>query len=436
MIVHDNHRFTRSCITHIREFMLCRRARATSLLIVLVFMSSAAEPSCPDTTAWGTPVQLSTSGDITSNIFVAGTSAGFMAVWVDDANNAHYSFSSNGATWQGGLISPAQGQVASTSDVFVAGNAAGFMVTWIDGSNDAWSSFSADNGENWSDALAINPNSLSLDSNSEVYVGGGAGGFVATMIGDDSNAYVSFSTGTAAWSTPVQVTSDNSVYNQNWNSQTTRGFINATIVSNSCMLAWITQPLALFSAYFSSINPFSVTSVDPIVNIGFFESVPSVAALNGYFMAVARANEGDGVNMVSVATITSNWATFSLVSPSPQARCPQTGPSVASNHAGFMSAWIVGENQNDPGSPVWMLSNNNGFNWTPVCSIVQTPSTTITGPLGLSANTHGFVATWLDTNDSNAYASFYWTPPSAGSTSNDLFVTLLQQKYGPLLGPI
>ena len=78
-----------------------------------------------------------------------------------------------------------------------------------------------------------------MDSNSDVYVSGGSSGFVAAMIGADENAYVSFSTGTAAWSSPAQVTTDGSVSNQNPNSQTGRGFVSAAVVGNSCMLTWI-----------------------------------------------------------------------------------------------------------------------------------------------------------------------------------------------------
>jgi hypothetical protein len=95
-----------------------------------------------------------------------------------------------------------------------------------------------------------------------------------------------------------------------------------------------------------------------------------------------------------------------------------------------MSAWVIGSGTDAPGSPVWIFSDNNGFNWTPVCSILSTPSTTISGQIGLSGNYQGFVATWLDSNDSNAYASFYTT---ASASATDIFVTLLQQKYGPLL---
>ena len=234
------------------------------MFIVLVLASSLLDASCPTTTPWSTPVNLSDSGGVTSNIFSAATSAGFMAVWVDSSNNAHYSFSADGATWHGGLVPPAQGNVASTSDVFVAGNATGFMVTWIDDSNNGWSSFSANNGTSWSDALQINPNTLTLDSNSDVYVDGGPSGFVAAMIGDDENAYISFSTGTAAWSSPAQVTTDGSVYNENWNSQTTRGFVCVDIVENSCMVTWIAQSYSTYSAYFETINPFSSTTVYPI----------------------------------------------------------------------------------------------------------------------------------------------------------------------------
>ena len=51
--------------------------------------------------------------------------------------------------------------------------------------------------------------------------------------------YVSFSTGTAAWGSPAQVTNDGSVYSQNQNSQTGRGFVSAAVAGNSCMLSWI-----------------------------------------------------------------------------------------------------------------------------------------------------------------------------------------------------
>ena len=154
------------------------------LFVVLSLVSPVLDASCPDTTPWSTPVNLSNSGIVTSDVFSAATSAGFMAVWADSSNNAHYSFSSDGATWQSGLVTPAQGDVASNSDVFVAGNATGFLVTWMDSSNNAWSSFSADNGNSWSAAIQINPNTLALDSNSDVYVSGGTSGFVAAMIGD------------------------------------------------------------------------------------------------------------------------------------------------------------------------------------------------------------------------------------------------------------
>ena len=173
-----------------------------------------------------------------------------MVVWADAANNAHYSFSSNGMTWSSGLVSAAQGDVASVSDVFVAGNGARFVVTWIDSSNNGWSSSTINNGITGSNAVQINQNSLTLDSNSDVYISGGASGFVATMIGSDENAYVSFSTGTGTWSAPTQVTFDNSVYNQNWNSQTTRGFVAAVVAGDSCMLTWITVPINKFRFFF------------------------------------------------------------------------------------------------------------------------------------------------------------------------------------------
>lgn len=399
------------------------------LFIALLTMISLLNASCPDT-PWSIPVNISNSGDVTTNIFSAATDAGYMAVWADGSNNAHYSFSSDGSTWSSGLVTPAIGNVATLSDVFVAGNNTGFIVTWMDSSNDAWSSFSDDNGSTWSSALQINT-TLSLNSNSAVYVSGGASGFVAALIGADNNAYITFSIGTVAWDIPTQITSDGSVYDQNWNSQTTRGFVCVKIAGESCMVTWINTALATASAYFESINPFSSTTVYPIVNVGFFESVPIVTELDGYFMAAARANVGNGVTYFSVATIPSNWATFSLFLPVQDN--PDAGPWVAANHAGFLSTWVVGASQGSPGSPMWTLSQNNGFNWTPICPMLSAPSTTIVAPIGLSANGRGFVATWLDTNDANAYATFYSTPAPNPSSDNNIFVTLLKQKYGPLL---
>ena len=302
-----------------------------SILLVFLFFSII-DASCPDTTPWSTPVNLSTSGDVTSGIFSAATSAGFMAVWADSSNNAHYSFSSDGLTWQSGLVTSAEGNVATGSDVFVAGNDTGFMVAWMDGSNNAWSSFSADNGATWSAALQINP-TLALNSSADVYVSGGTSGFVAALIGADNNSYVSFSTGTAAWSTATQITNDGSVSTQNLNSQTGRGFVTVTVVGDSCMVAWVALNDATYSVYFSTIDPFSATTIYQIVSVGFFESPPILAQLNGYFMAVSLANVSEGVTYFSVATIPSNWATFSLfLQPD---NTPDAGPWVAANQAGF-----------------------------------------------------------------------------------------------------
>jgi hypothetical protein len=394
---------------------------------VFTLVSASLSGSCPSTTPWSAPVKLSTTGDLTSNVFSAGNGAGFMVVWVDGANNAHYSFSSDGVAWASGLVTAAEGDVASNSDVFVAANATGFMVTWIDNSNNGWSSFSANNGASWSAALRINPNSLPLNDTSDVYVSGGSGGFVAAMIGNDDNAYVSFSTGTTAWSALKQVTDDSSVTAANQNSQTGRGFVSAVVAGNSCMLAWLNDLDPIYSAYFSSINPFSSTTPLPIVSVGFYESAAIVAALNGYFMVASRANVGPGTVYFSVATIPSNWATFSLFLQ--EDTDPAAGPWIASNQSGFMASWTDA----GPGNPTWTFTSNNGFNFTPVCSILATPSTTIAGPVGLSANTRGFIATWLDTNDENAYVSFFATPLSSSSTAGTNFVALLEQKYGPIL---
>ncbi len=270
IMIRDRHLFNGSRIPEVLQKKFCKRSSGKSerftflknffLFLILLLTSSLSYALCPATTPWTTPVNLSNSGNITSNIFSAGTPAGFMAVWADAANNAHYSFSNNGTTWTSGLITSAEGHVAPASDVFAGGNATDFMVTWMDNANNAWSSFSTDNGTSWSQAIQINPNTLSLNANADVYVGGGSSGFVATMIGADNNAYVSFSIGTAAWSPPTQVTFDGSVLAQNTNSQTGRGFVSVVVVGNSCMLAWINNLFPTYSAYFSSINPFSSTT--------------------------------------------------------------------------------------------------------------------------------------------------------------------------------
>jgi hypothetical protein len=403
-------------------------SKSPILLIVLFLISSNLDAmSCPATTPWTTPINLSNSGIVTSNIFSAGTADGFMAVWADSSNNAYYSFSTDGSTWQTGLITPAQGDVFSGSNVFIAGNTTGFIVTWVDNSNNAWSCFSTDNGSSWSTKIQINP-TLVLASNSDVYISGGSSGFVAAMIDSNNNAWTSFSAGTTAWSSPVQVTTDGSVIN----GLIPRQYVSVAVDGNSCMLTWLNNSDVTYSAYFASINPFAPNPVTnyPIVNVGFSESVPITTEMNGYFMAVARVNQGAaGQTYFSVATTPSNWATFSAFAPNPSDT--DAGPWVAANNAGFMSTWIVGSSAGSPGSPMWTLSNNNGFNWTPVCSILATVSTTIGGPVGLSANFKGFVSTWLDSNDSNAYASFYLTYSTP--VSNNLFVTLLEQKYGALL---
>lgn len=411
---------------------LARVVQHYQLCLTLLFLSSPSlNASCPTTTPWSDAVQLTVSADISSNIFSAGTSAGFMAVWADSSNNAHYSFSANGIAWQDGSITSATGNVATNSDVFVAGNSSGFMAAWMDSSNDAWSSFTTDNGATWSTAIKIN-GSTALYSDSDVYVSGGTEGFVAALVGNDRNPYVSFSTGTSAWSSlaHVSTSSGSNVYTTNLNSKTGRTFVSAAVSGNSCMISWLSQDFPTYSAYFESINPLSSATAAPIINVGFAESASILATLNGYFMAVARTNSGpSGETYFSTATTASNWGTFSAFAPNPSN--PLAGPWVAANHAGFMATWIVGAGTNDPGTPIWTLSANYGFNWTSQCSILQTESTTILGPVGLSANDQGFVATWLDGNDSNAYAAFYYTPVT--NSSGNAFVGLLQTKYGPLL---
>jgi hypothetical protein len=378
------------------------------LLIILILITSRIDAMCPATSPWTAPVQLTTTGDVVSDVVSAATAAGFMATWADSSNNAHYSFSSDGVTWQSGLIPSVTANVGSGIDVFVAGNATGFLVAWADGLGNGWSSFTADNGNTWSAAQQINLNSLTLDTSSSVYVAGGASGFVATMMVPSSptdDLYVSFSTGTSAWSAmPTRVTSDGTVFNIN---SPPKQYVPAVVSGNSCMVTWIDNIDGTDAAFIEPIDNLPATATRyPIINTGFFLSPPSAAYLNGYYVAVAEANIGPGV-LISTATNATNWSTSiyylnqQSVPPSPAAN---SFPWIAANQAGFISTWNVS------GNPVWQVSIDNGFDWTPSCSILNTASSTITGPVALSANMRGFVSTWMDTNDSNAYVSFYFTP--------------------------
>ncbi len=396
---------------------MLRKKRSTFLkksflFIVLFLLAARLDGMCPTTTPWTTPAQLTDSGIVISDVVSAATSAGFMVVWVDSSNSANYSFSTDGSTWQSGLITPAAGDVGSNVDVFVAGNANGFLATWVDGYGNAWSTFTANNGNTWSTALQINPHTAPLLAGSSVYVAGGKSGFVATMIGNDQNLYVSFSTRTAAWSSPTQVTFDGSVFNINGSP---KQYVSAVVVGNSCMLTWIVNGDQTNSAYFESINPFSPNpvTINPIVGVGEFETVPTVAQLNGYFVAAALANVNGGATLFSIGTNSANWSTASLFTSTPPFPYPISGstsfaPWITANQTGFMSTWNVN------GNPIWLLSADNGFDWTPQCSILATPSATVFAPVALSANSEGFMATWVDTYDLNAYASFYATstPPT------------------------
>ena len=91
MMIHNGRLFSENHMT--REFRRYTFLKKSFLFVVLSLVTAILDGSCPPTTPWSTPVNLSNSGGITSNIFSAATSAGFMAVWADSSNNAHYSFS-------------------------------------------------------------------------------------------------------------------------------------------------------------------------------------------------------------------------------------------------------------------------------------------------------------------------------------------------------
>lgn len=390
------------------------------LFFVLTLSSAKIFTSCPDTTPWSTPVNLSNTGQVRSITISAGTSAGFMTTWRNNSA-AESVFSSNGTTWG----SP-QSIVGSgvNSDVWVAGNSNGFVATWGNGSN-GFSKFY--NGSSWGSLEQVASN---MFSDTDVAIAGSDAGFVAAWIGNDNNAYASYSDGTSGWLvSPVQITNDGLVSTSpglNYG----RPFISVAVVGSTAMVVWTKTNGNTYSAFFSSINPLSSSpSINPVL-IGRGVATPAVVAgTSAGYMAVALTSGHETYASFS-SNSGSTWNSVQVYAN------PYDTPWVSGNGAGFMSTWISNTVGYAQASPVWAFSSDNGVDWTSACSILASLSTSVLGPVAVSGTNAGFVATWTDGADLNAYASFtnqFVPPPTPSFVSSSSFVNVLLQKYGPLL---
>lgn len=154
--------------------------------------------------SWSSPVQITNSGDVNSDVIVSSSPSGYMAVWVNSANNAMTSFSSNGTSWNA-PVQAGSGLVAnnltngSGADVFVSGTTSGFVIAWVGADNNAYGSFSSDNGQTWSTPVQItNDGSVSYSNNASAFgfvsVAAFENGCVFTWQDTSNNVQASFST--------------------------------------------------------------------------------------------------------------------------------------------------------------------------------------------------------------------------------------------------
>jgi len=176
------------------------------------------------------------TSSVSAPALVSGTiDTGFMATWIGSDNNAYASYTNNqGGTWTTQQISTA----GNLYYVWIGENANGFMAVWADNDNNAYSSFYDFNTSMWSSPTFIASNLASYFGWVTPYVTGSDDSFVATWIGNDSNAYATLSTDNGATWNSVQITSDGSIANGNgiyWN---WGQFVGASIVSDTVLFTW------------------------------------------------------------------------------------------------------------------------------------------------------------------------------------------------------
>ncbi len=146
-------------------------------------------------------------------------------------------------------------------------------------------------------------------------------------------------------------------------------------------------------------------------------------------MPVVVSSNGTGFMTMAVAEIalqssfsTNNGSTWNSISPiNENAYLPMW---VSGTSAGFMATWIGFDIGYTTASPIWSFSSDGGVTWSPAGSILDgSPSTTIYSPAVVSGTEAGFMVTWRDGADNNAYATFssnngaVWSTPINVSNS-------------------
>lgn len=189
---------------------------------------------------WSIPAKITTSGLVNTSpygaVIVSGSSTGFLAAWMQTDHKAYTSFF-NGSSWSSPAVIPMTINVGS--DVWVSSNASGFMAVWTDESSNGYASFSSDNGSSWSTPVSFVSGVL---PGTDISVSGTTSGFVVAWIGTDNNAYGSFSSDEGnTWSTPAQITTDGSVMGSF--EDTSYGFVSVSAVGNGCVFAWLGNPV-------------------------------------------------------------------------------------------------------------------------------------------------------------------------------------------------
>ncbi len=152
-------------------------------------------------------------------------------------------------------------------------------------------------------------------------------------------------------------------------------------------------------------NPVAVVtnnsiSMPPVVagnGDGFMTTVPSSSSLQANF----SANNG------------TSWSQPSAIYEN--AFLPMW---VSGNQTGFMATWIGDDIGPANGSPFWSFSKDNGNTWSTAQLITTAPY--LYSPSVVTSNSAGFMATWRNWSDNNAYATFTSNQGTTWSTPTNI----------------
>lgn len=167
-------------------------------------------------------------------------------------------------------------------------------------------------------------------------------------------------------------------------------------------------------------NPLSPTTPVVIINNG------------SAFMPVMAANNSDGFITTTIVNSNAFQSSFSTdngaiwANATPVLNDTYLPVWVGSNSAGFMATWIGPDIGFNTFNPEWSFSSDDGTDWSSPASIIASPSTTIYSPVVVWGTSTGFMASWADSNDGNAYAAFTsnnggtWSTPTQLTPSHDV----------------